>query len=410
MVATDMNSMQSGPPARKSRSGGASPKIKNKKSSFTFIEIPDVPFPLKYHIVLMFSMACRLVKFLLRGSPTWIWKLLQMMTYIIVLFPAFIRFAWFYISCDRVSLCYKTTKHTSRHYLDVYGSKVDTKSGKAVLVYLTGGAWIIGYKMWGAFLAKALSPFGFLIIIPDYRNFPQATAKEMMQDVDLAIQWTRDNCEEYGGDPNRIVIIGQSAGAHLGLTLLLKRVQEEMKGTLEEYQWKANDLKGFISTSAPYNLVSLKDHFHSMGLDKNILKAIFTPSLETYSPTHILESLKSEYGDKINKLFPPTCVIHGTKDKTIPHEGCLEFASKLESLNISVTTKFYDGWTHTDPILEGPIDGNHRYHKDIFNQVMTWTKTENKIDHGIFFDDTAPIYDRYCAHFLVMLGRFVNPF
>lgn len=138
MVATDMNSMQSGPPARKSRNGGASPKIKNKKSSFTFIEIPDVPFPLKYHIVLMFSMACRLVKFLLRGSPTWIWKLLQMMTYIIVLFPAFIRFAWFYISCDRVSLCYKTTKHTSRHYLDVYGSKIDTKSGKAVLVYLTG--------------------------------------------------------------------------------------------------------------------------------------------------------------------------------------------------------------------------------------------------------------------------------
>lgn len=232
--------------------------------------------------------------------------------------------------------------------------------------------------MWGAFLAKALSPLGFLIIIPDYRNFPQATAKEMMQDIDLAIQWTRDNCEEYGGDPNRIVIIGQSAGAHLGLTLLLKRVQEEvcfivyfiyssvlvtliyreyfnlltrikslkfqMKETLEEYQWKANDLKGFISTSAPYNLVSLKDHFHSMGLDKNILKAIFTPSLETYSPTHILESLKSEYGDKINKLFPPTCVIHGTKDKTIPHEGCLEFASKLESLNISVTTKFYDGW------------------------------------------------------------------
>jgi hypothetical protein len=52
--------------------------------------------------------------------------------------------------------------------------------------------------MWGALLARALIPFGVLVIIPDYRNFPQTHIDGMIQDVDESIQWTFDNCRKLG--------------------------------------------------------------------------------------------------------------------------------------------------------------------------------------------------------------------
>lgn len=42
-----------------------------------------------------------------------------------------------------------------------------------VLVFITGGAYIIGYKAWGALLARRLSRMGVLVVCLDYRNFPQ---------------------------------------------------------------------------------------------------------------------------------------------------------------------------------------------------------------------------------------------
>ena len=47
-------------------------------------------------------------------------------------------------------------------------------AGKApVIVFVSGGAWIIGYKLWSGLMARELSRAGYVVIVPDYRNFPQ---------------------------------------------------------------------------------------------------------------------------------------------------------------------------------------------------------------------------------------------
>ena len=66
-----------------------------------------------------------------------------------------------------------------------------------VVLFLTGGAWIIGYKMWGTLLARTLVPFGIMVVIPDYRNYPVGTVVEMEHDVRTAIQWAFNHCGEY---------------------------------------------------------------------------------------------------------------------------------------------------------------------------------------------------------------------
>lgn len=75
--------------------------------------------------------------------------------------------------------------------------------------------------MWSALAARALSALGVVVVCPDYRNVPQGGISEMMDDVAAAINWTAKNIDSYGGDNNRLVLAGQSAGAHISMMLML---------------------------------------------------------------------------------------------------------------------------------------------------------------------------------------------
>jgi len=352
------------------------------------------------------------------------------------LLPAFLVFAWYYCSCDRVAVPYRTDG-TSRHFVDIYGSarthrsssseekggngEVENKS-KPVVIFLTGGAWIIGYKMWGALLARALVPFGVVVAIPDYRNFPGVSISGMINDVDDSIQWVFDNCHNYCGDPDRVVLVGQSAGAHLGsCIMILKALAELGRGKSSDHsllsEYKARDIKGFISTSGPYNLVNMKETFHQHGLDKNIVSAIFGQAVEQYSPTHLLlrcqQIMEAERGDtlahgSLSEIVPPIHVIHGTRDKTVPYREAVEFVSCLRDARADVVQHLYAGWSHTDPILEGPMDGDQTYHQEIYDLVKKWTKING--DEMAPFDQTIPECRRICPRCLVSMGRFFNPF
>ena len=102
--------------------------------------------------------------------------------------------------------------------------------GRPVIVFVTGGMWIIGYKAWGALLAQSLMKQGFIVASLDYRNFPQGTVGEMIQDVGCGIGWVVKRAVALGGDPRRIVVVGQSAGAHLSATAILRQAEWELSG------------------------------------------------------------------------------------------------------------------------------------------------------------------------------------
>jgi prenylcysteine alpha-carboxyl methylesterase len=49
-----------------------------------------------------------------------------------------------------------------------------------VVIFVSGGAWTIGYKLWSALTARGLSKLGILTVVPDYRNFPQGDIEDMV--------------------------------------------------------------------------------------------------------------------------------------------------------------------------------------------------------------------------------------
>jgi len=102
-----------------------------------------------------------------------------------------------------------------------------------VVVFISGGAWIIGYKAWSASMGKLLSEQNVIYVTPDYRNFPQGSMRDMLEDVDCAMTWVFEHIEEYGGDPKRIYLVGQSAGAHLGAMTVLNKVRRQYDRQME---------------------------------------------------------------------------------------------------------------------------------------------------------------------------------
>ena len=434
-------------PSRPSMAGsprGSSPhKEHNIRPSRRASIHPLEDFTLYYHASLIAHQSRTLMALLVHGTPIWLVKFVRLLWFVVALIPAFaVTVLFYFVTSDRVALPYIShddPKRTSRHYLDIYGSTTTTTTtttGKPVVLFLTGGAWIIGYKAWGTLLARTLVPFGILVVIPDYRNFPQTDVQGMVDDADHAVEWTLQHIAEYGGDPTKVVLAGQSAGAQLGACLLLKKAQleaptgtdnERNTSTNNTTSWHALDIKGFIATSGPYDLVAMRDILHTHGLDKSIVSAMFCNDVARYSPTLTVRDLLS--GDKdqdrqrVQLHFPPTCVIHGQVDKTVPFQISVDFYEALKQLQQSqpppqqqsqsqqyLEFKLYPSWSHTDPILEAPFAGNHLFHRDVYDLAKLWTTTEEEEDLLLPFDESHSACWKICPLFLVQIARFCNPF
>src|SRR3984885_13033634 len=96
---------------------------------------------------------------------------------------------------------------------DLYLPKGRSKA--PVLVAVHGGGWQIGsksfYRYWGLFFARA----GYAVFAIDYRLGKAGTYPAAAYDVKAAIQFVRAKASDFDLDPNRIGLIGDSAGAHL---------------------------------------------------------------------------------------------------------------------------------------------------------------------------------------------------
>lgn len=87
-----------------------------------------------------------------------------------------------------------------------------------VLVLVHGGAWMFGDKNSKAVLRNKLAywqPKGFIVVTINYRLLPDADPLIQAQDVALALSYLQSRIKNWGGDPEKITLMGHSAGGHL---------------------------------------------------------------------------------------------------------------------------------------------------------------------------------------------------
>ncbi|CAM6084221.1 unnamed protein product [Calypogeia fissa] len=349
---------------------------------------------------LLTRLTIRLLRYLGVGYR-WITRFLALSLYAIFLMPGFLQVGYQYFFSKNIhrSIVYGDQP---RNRLDLY-TPDDLSSPKPVVIFVTGGAWIIGYKAWGALLGIQLSERDIMVCCVDYRNFPQGGISDMVEDVSTGIGFIVNNIDQFGGDPNRIYLAGQSAGSHIASCALVEQARIEI-GQTGVATWTTKQIKAFIGLSGGYNIPKLVDHFHGRGLYRSIFLSVMEgeASLPLYSPEL---AVQREAFDPAVPLLPPIYLFHGTADYSIPCEASENFASALRRVGATVTTKLYADKTHTDVFLQDPMRGGYDL---LFDDLLAILHADD--EEARARDAKAPLRPRLVPEILLYLAHIVSPF
>lgn len=102
---------------------------------------------------------------------------------------------------------------SERRTLDVF-APAEGKD-RPVVFWIHGGAWKAGDKKGVRNKPQVFTDKGVVFVAANYRFVPNVTVKDMAGDIAKAIRFVHDHAKEYGGDPNSIIVMGHSSGAHL---------------------------------------------------------------------------------------------------------------------------------------------------------------------------------------------------
>ena len=128
----------------------------------------------------------------------------------------------------------------ARQVLDIYTPK-QAKGPLPVIFFCHGGGWRIGNKSMHVEKGSSWASNGVIFVSTNYRLAPEVKHPQQIQDVASAFAWVKSHATELGADPNRMYVMGHSAGAQL----------VDLLGTnerfLAEKGLSLKDIKGVIS-------------------------------------------------------------------------------------------------------------------------------------------------------------------
>jgi acetyl esterase/lipase len=171
-----------------------------------------------------------------------------------------------------------------RQKLDVYAPK--NASNAPVLLFVHGGSWRNGGREDYPFLGEAFALEGFVTVVISYRLAPATVFPGWIEDAALAVRWTKDNINRLGGDPNRVALMGHSAGAHIVVMLGLDGSYLRAVGL------ERNALRGVIGVAGPYDFLDavrinsrLRETF---GAESNWVRAMPVNVADGQNPSMLL--------------------------------------------------------------------------------------------------------------------------
>jgi len=240
---------------------------------------------------------------------------------------------------------------------DIWSPSEGKRSGLA-FVYLHGSGWAVGDKDFGTRpLFRHLVSQGHTVVDVAYRLIPRVDIYEMVGDAKRAVAWIKDNAERYGVKPDKVVLAGGSAGAHIALLAgytsdYQKLIPDELKG---------HDLSvcGLVSLYGPTNLYS---GYNRYKLKRQPLVPIgtiidHTDMRKAAQYAGRTDILLGGHPDEVPKMYdmasptthvhknsPPTLLIQGDKDFLVPTSDIEELYSKLVESGVPAIKNLFP-WT-----------------------------------------------------------------
>ena len=107
----------------------------------------------------------------------------------------------------------------ARHVLDIY-APANAKNAPVVF-WIHGGGWQGGDKSSVQVKPQAFMDKGFVFVSTNYRLLPEVDMDTIIRDIAKSLHWVHEHIAEYGGDPERIIVGGHSAGAQLAALICI---------------------------------------------------------------------------------------------------------------------------------------------------------------------------------------------
>ncbi|KAJ3332711.1 hypothetical protein HDU76_013324 [Blyttiomyces sp. JEL0837] len=261
----------------------------------------------------------------------------------------------------------------------------DKRALSPVIIFVFGGAWSSGDKSLYHPLASSLRNEGFVVVVPNYQLFPKAKVGAMIQDVAKTVQWTNANIFAYGGDKERIYLMG--AGAHLCclyivhnmMCLLKEAAGPEFFGCDTTLPLLSGSpfVRGMILLAGVYDIANHLKHEERRGLEHiSAMSRVMGSSkllYDQFSPIVLLRKMqlrKGTAGLPVPFKNIKWLIIHGDIDHTVPPHQSEELYCLLKhDLGIDrVRLKIFPRIDHLHPVVE-IMNGNSDYFFSFMEEI-----------------------------------------
>ena len=207
-----------------------------------------------------------------------------------------------------------------RRRLDIYrppgGGKLP------MIVFLYGGSWRTGSKETYRFVALPLAARGAVVVVPDYRLYPEVAFPAFLDDNARAVAWAAAHAAELGADPGRVFLVGHSAGAYNAAMLGLD------PRLLAAAGYDRRRLAGVVGLAGPYDFLPIT------GED---IKPVFAT---------VGDGPLSQPVNYVDGRNPPMLLLAGDADTTVNPRNTLALAEKVRAAGGSVEARLLPGIGH----------------------------------------------------------------
>lgn len=239
-----------------------------------------------------------------------------------------------------------STGDDEQQRLILWGPQARDPELRPVLVFVHGGSWRSGMPGSYDFLARAFVARGFVVALVGYRLGAEGRYPVMLEDTARAVALAQSAVRDVGGDPDRIVLAGHSAGAYNAAMIALEPRWLETEGV------SPDAVRAVVGLAGPYD-------FYPFDSDSTI--AAFG---------HASDPVATQPIAHVRADAPPMLLIHGSKDTLVKPRNSRALAAALTEAGASAETVFYAEMAHNDPLIA--LAAPWRGRRDVANRIATF--------------------------------------
>jgi acetyl esterase len=240
--------------------------------------------------------------------------------------------------------------------------------GLPVYIYFHGGGWTSGDKAPLTKYAASQAVEGMVVVNANYRMATRFTIRHMLHDANAVLTWVRRNIVEYGGDPTRIVIGGDSAGGHIAALLTAAANDEALA---EHYgidlQIEPAHLRGLIQHCSIADLSVMFERGFVLSL--NFLRMLLPERGRGLSLREAARFLSPI--EWLDKGFPPVFIT--TSERDYFYRANLNFIEALRRRSVLVDTVIY-GRHRTNTRHTWQQDARHPESQEVYQRLGSFVR------------------------------------